>query len=470
MVKTQRSVPLPGLELTPDVMFSTDAAQIQARRQKAGDDLASWLADGTIELVEIDGQLHPLNTETGEIMEDRAAAFAALLAWASEDRNHAAGILEGQEGQPYYGSLSLWKPSLRIDPNWMETMRRRSRARAREAMHHLMNSLTPLEKVARREGWRQRLTLKLLTLTKPHHAGTTTESEVRLINKAMELLKKHRYWRGNVAGGVKGVEDALDADGPHVHIHCLILARHLDRDTLREKWRECLDEATIEAYGFGLAEDCVPHIDVRRVRRRGRESSETVSLDEALEEVTKYVTKPSAFTKPDAQGRKIPREVLLDICEVRRWPRMFETLGRARKAGKRVRKAGRDLAQAAAAALDSIHRAYSTRTLPRLPDEVGWELVEGWDHETDGPEEKRKLIVAALKVRERKGPKRARPPSWRDLLDTLPLPEWLRIMRDRVARGRRFRLKQILYMNPSAYLVTFDGRTYGLETATAGLY
>ncbi len=55
MVKTQRSVPLPGLELTPDVMFSTDAAQIQARRQKAGDDLASWLADGTIELVEIDG-------------------------------------------------------------------------------------------------------------------------------------------------------------------------------------------------------------------------------------------------------------------------------------------------------------------------------------------------------------------------------------------------------------------------------
>lgn len=471
MVKTPSQAPLPGMELTPDVMLSTEAARIQAARRRAGDELAQYLMDGTADLVEVDGQLVLMDTATGELFEDRAAAFGALLSWASEDSNHAAGILEGCEGQPYYGSLSLWKSSLRLDPNWMEAMRRRSRATARQAVRRMMDGLTDRERLARRYGWHQRLTLKLLTLTMPHHAGTTSVQEVRRLNRAMELLKKRRYWKRNVAGGVKGVEDALDADGPHVHAHLMILAHHLNREALREEWRECLDQATREAYGFGLAEDCSPFLDVRAVRRKGRASSDTVSMDEALEEVTKYVTKPASYLQPDEHGRRIPREVLLEICEVRLWPRMFELLGRARKRTKarKVRLDPKDITAAAAAALDSIRRAYSTRTLPKLPPEVGWELVEAWDPETDGPEEKRKLVIAALKARERDGPKRPRPPSWRELLDVLPLSEWLRMMRGRVARGRRFRLRQILDANPSAYLVTFDGRSYGLETAFAGV-
>ena len=122
-------------------------------------------------------------------------------------------------------------------------------------------------------------------------------------------------------------------------------------------------------------------------------------------------------------------------------------------------------ALAAAAALASIHRAYSTGELPKLAKEVTWQHVEAWDVDTDGPEEKRKLVVLALKARERDGPQRIRPPSWRDLLDTIPLSEWLSVMAERFRRGKKFRIQQLMDANPSAYLVTANGQTFGIEPA-----
>lgn len=120
-----------------------------------------------------------------------------------------------------------------------------------------------------------------------------------------------------------------------------------------------------------------------------------------------------------------------------------------------------ELAVAASAALDLIHRAYSTGEWMKLPKEVGWEWVEGWDTDLDGPEELRLAVVKALQNREREVRKRPRPPSWRDLLDTLSLPNWLACMAERFRRGKAFRIRQILEQNPNGYLVDFNGKAYG---------
>jgi hypothetical protein len=278
----------------------------------------------------------------------------------------------------------------------------------------------------------------------------------------LTLLKKRDIWRG-VAGGIKGVEDALDFEGPHVHAHLLILAGFMERPDLVEAWRDCVDLATRDAYGYGLAEDCPVVVDIRQVKRKPNGRPGVVSWEDALAEVTKYVTKPADFLKRDAQGRQVPREVLLEICEVRRWPRMFELLGRCRE---RAAKA-QERPDAAQAALVSIHRAYLTGTPLIIPPGVGWELVAGWDIEADGPDELRKSIVHALKEREKEGPTRIRPPSWRDLMDTIGLPEWLGIMAERFRRGKKFRMDQLLAANPSAFLVTFDGQAFGTEPIPA---
>lgn len=454
-MSNRKTAPIAGLEPTKEVIWSCQAAEKQETRRDIGLDLAAALLGGTLEWASIDGCPAIVNQETGEIVEDRAAAFAALLAFAADESNHVAGLLDGKEGQQYIGGTALWKPSLRIDPNWMETMRRRSRGRAASAVRRMMDGLTEGEKLAREKGWRHRLTLKLLTLTMPHVTGSTTYQETRRINRALALLKKRKEWEG-VAGGIKGVEDALDFSGPHVHAHLFILSQYHERDELAEAWRSCLDTATLEAYGFGLAEDCIPFIDLRQVKKKARpDQAEAISWAGALDEVTKYITKPSDFLKPDELGRKIPREVLLELCEVRRWPRMFELLGRARENHK-ARKG-----KAALAALDSIHRAYSAGWVPKIPHEVGWELVEAWDSELDGPEDMRKLAVLGLTSRQPKAGPKIRPPSWRDLLDQISLPEWLSIMADRFRRGKKYRLAQLLDINPNAYLLSMDGKAYG---------
>lgn len=462
-----KKAPLAGLEPTAEVLFSTDAGERQASRRESGEDLAAALLDGRLAWASTDEGPAVVNVDTGEIVEDRSAAFAALLAFAADESNHVTGALEDDHGGTYPAGAALWKSSLRLDPNWMETMRRRSRNRAHAAVKRMMEGLSQQERLARKYGWAQRLTMKLITLTMPHHAGTSSFQETQRLNRALTLLKKRQWWRRTMAGGIKGVEDALDFDGPHVHAHMLMLSTFIDRKTLASEWRECLEDATRWAYGFGLSEDFSPVLDVRQVKRKPGGRQDAVSWEDALSEVTKYVTKPADFLKRDAQGRRVPREVLIDICEVRRWPRMFELLGRCREAMARV--TSKDKALAAAAALDSIHRAYLTGQTIKVPDCLGWEVVEAWDHETDGPEEKRKMIVMALLARERAGPKVIRPPSWRDLLDQISLPEWLGIMADRFRRGKAFRIRQILDANPTGYLVTMSGQAFGCVPECLGV-
>ena len=441
---------LPGMEGHREAVRQTHPAQRQEIRQDLGRDLAETLAGSPLELVYGKEGAAIINPETGEELEDRAAAFAALLMLGAEDSNHVVGALAGEGLEPFIAGLSLWNPSLRLDPNWMEAMRRRSRKTAKGALRRMMEELPDAEKMARRYGWKQRLTLKLITLTMPHLQGRSTLEEVGRINAAMQLLRKRGAWLSQVWGGVKGVEDKLSAAGPHVHVHALVLSRFIDHGEISEAWRECVDAATRKAYGFGLAEDCPnPFVDVRQVRKRLKPGQELrkdlTDLDSALNEVTKYITKTADLTTPDAEGRRIPREWLLELCEVRRWPRMFELLGKARKPA------------AQGAALDLIHRAYLAAPGETDPLRMGWALVEAWDHDLDGPEELRLAIVEKLKKSERPPPEKRRPPSWRDLLDVLPFRDWLAHVVQSALRGRKFRIAWTLEHNPGAQLWDFTG-------------
>ena len=144
--------PLAGLELTQEVILSTDAAGKQAARRDAGLELAAALLDGPLEWVNTEDGPAVMNTETGELVEDRSAAFAALLAFAADESNHVTGLLDDGQGGTFHAGSALWKSSLRLDPNWMEVMRRRSRGRAHHAMRRMMDGLTTDEKLARQYG------------------------------------------------------------------------------------------------------------------------------------------------------------------------------------------------------------------------------------------------------------------------------------------------------------------------------
>jgi len=62
--------------------------------------------------------------------------------------------------------------------------------------------------------------------------------------------------------------------------------------------------------------------------------------------------------------------------------------------------------------------------------------------------------------------KRARPPSWRDLMDSMDLAEWLIMLRSRVEAGRRFRLRQLIEQNPTLRIIDGTGRVLVNQSPT----
>jgi hypothetical protein len=410
---------------------------------------------GTGHLLTVDGdRVGMVDTSTGELTTSwqpaRALGYAYLLALAAESRNHVAGIMDGGEKGTFSGGTALWKPSLRIDPNTAESIRRRSRKTARVQLKAMTEALPDHERVAMRKGYRWRLGWKLVTLTMPHPRGSDTFDQIKLFNRAFRLFTKGSYFN-QVYGGVKGVEDRLTASGPHVHGHFLLLSRYLDRQLWREEWKRCLDSAA-EELGYALeypSGDGLPILDVRRVvDKTGNLQHDEAGWDTALDEVSKYITKASDFLQPDASGNTIPPCVLFDLCDVSRYPRMFELLGKARKPPKPKPAEG-------GAFLDT-----SCISAGREPEPLPWK----WIQERLGLEEPeyRTLILGENQGKdpppdEDPPPKKGRVETWRELLKSLPWDQWMKTILERAERGEAFRLRWLKGNNPRLYLLDMAG-------------
>jgi len=327
------------------------------------------------------------------------------------------------------------------------------------------SSLPHHERLAMAKGYRWRLGWKLVTLTMPHPPGADTLDQLRLFNAAFRMFTKRPEW-AIVWGGCKGVEDKLTADGPHVHAHFLLLARYLDRQAWREAWKTCLDGAAARlGWALTYGPDGLPYLDVQRVvKRDGGVLSDEVSWSEALNEVAKYITKPAELLASDERGRRIPSWVLYDLCEIARWPRMFELLGRARtppvaQAPKGPTRLDTSCISAAEGLGDVMLKAgkwvqgsLGLDECERTTLILGGEGVSGGEASDPDPP-----------------PDAKRPASWREMMGTHSLEAWLAVVGERVVRGARFRLNWLRTFNPRLYLVDMTGRVRANQNCYADM-
>lgn len=427
----------------------------------------------TRQIIVDDGDVTRLvDPDTGELGDAvgprRAINYAYLLARAGEDRNHVAGTMGQGDAPDWQGGTALFKPSLRIDPNYAESMRRRSRKEAKERSKAMQEDLPHRERLAQRQGYTWRLGWKLLTLTFPHPPGMDTMTQLRLFNGAFRRLTKMDLWR-KVWGGVKGVEDRLTAAGSHVHGHLLLLMRYIDRDELRRAWKACL-EAQAEALELAPLEwkgDGLPSVDLRRVTSSRNQDAETITPEAALDEVSKYITKTTDLLEPHpTTGQTVGPDTLIGLCDVRRWPRMFELLGHAR----------REAPTPKAALLDtSCISAAGPRVAPPISDENGnqdaagrsfqWHLerVTGATWNEWGP-----VIAYELAPDDPEPPPKERArETWRDLMDRMTLVEWCRMIDARAERAAKFRLRQLQGIMPRLYLVNLAGEVVANQNLAA---
>lgn len=403
-----------------------------------------------------------VDPESGELAADmgprRAANYAYILAKASSDTNHVIGTMGSGEAPDWQGGTALYKPSLRLDPNYAESMRRRTRKEARTRVKGMEAELPPEQRWAMDSGKNWRLGWKLLTLTFPHPAGMKTVQQLKVFNGAFRRLTKMDLWQ-RVWGGVKGVEDKLTAQSAHVHGHLLLLMKFTPRPVIRQAWKDALD-AQVESMGLEPLEwkgDGLPSVDIRQVKENPGKRPEAVSWEIALDEVSKYITKTTDLLQPHpVTGAKVSAETLLELCDVRRWPRMFELLGKARSAAPTAKRAFLDTSCISAAGLPTSD-VNGNQTGLESPLALRLERIEGFSW-TSGDLDMTP-IRSNFEPDEPEPPKeRRRVDTWRELMDTERLESWCRIIDERAKKAQIFRIRQLKGTIPRLYLVDLTGK------------
>jgi hypothetical protein len=208
-------------------------------------------------------------------------------------------LINYQTGELYdgYGVLQFGSAS-RICPAYQQYASRRARKRTREKID--------AHKLTSRQDWR------FATFTLPH-LKTDVATVLKITTRAMELLKKRKFWIDNVDGAFFG-EEMTVGDGStfyfthyHVHTHVLMLGRYVYQWKLADFWTDCVEKACAE---FGVEflmrnlESNRLMVDIRSVKKYAKKHS--VTMDDALLELHKYTVKGTDF-------EKVPEKELLEI-------------------------------------------------------------------------------------------------------------------------------------------------------------
>lgn len=422
-----------------------------------------------------------VDIETGEILDSEAGEnpelfIAAMHTIASDPRFRWVGYRQGSDNRGEGNSVPLggstWEVSDRADPSYQARLKTRARKEIAKALDRGWSRLYGKKVLASR-----RYKERFVTLTAPARDYASRLEEWAFHNAALERLRETEFFKERVWGGVKNLEDP-GTDRPHVHSHSIWISLYVPQAALAWVWTGCAldafeaqdgarpgdprqdwldkgwnlsmvlkaeDQASEakkrikkaktkkdrEEWEYKLKEaqfwldsirkDCFV-VDVRLVGRGS--SPSTIERGEAIQEVCKYVTKTT-----DLLNRT--REDLLGLLTPPRAPRVFDTFGACRGT--------KEEENAILEAMRVVGEGAGSRATALLDTAAiisGADCSENAQEEGEGDGE----IPQTMK---KPPPKRKRPPSWRKLMGTLSLSEFIRVMRNRAASGSAFAMQRL---------------------------
>jgi hypothetical protein len=374
--------------------------------QRKVQDIAEYRSDRGNEIAD---RLLSVATENGSLV---ASAVAFRLQQCADKENLFVGSDMHKNDECFDATGNLFACGSRLCDSCNANRSREMRRRGRAAIQKLGSGSRDLR-------WRS------LVLTMPLMKGASVNEAIDRINDAFRRMTNRKFWKTRVKGGIKSVEFTVRADGYHVHIHLLILSEHIpvNREiqrrfarlearrklfsgNLSDELAHCLKAAGAEISGS-------PVCAVFDVRNRNLKSSgnREISLEKALQETCKYLTKSESWDK-------IPDSSLVEIAEVTRWKRMFELLGEARNGNS-------------ADVMDGITESDSKHSLVHT-----------------------KTLSNGDKL-----------PTWREALKSMSFAGWKREMIRRIRLIRAFRKEQLSESFEFASFRLLSGQTFGLESA-----
>jgi hypothetical protein len=253
-----------------------------------------------------------------ESSDPEARAVSVLILQESQPENlFVARDLHNREtGEAFDGHGTLVLAGTRLTPGSIKQVAAKARKRAQ----------TALGRVRPQSGDQ----LMFVTLTAPRLFGFDSVRTVRLFDAALVLLKKRKFFKGNVRGAIIGCEFTTGAYDTHFHYHAHMLGWM--KDGLRWKkngvhefrvhWTDCLVKAarklgegeiqmnTRDGYAVAQVKKVVP-------KQRGKE---TITREAAIAETCKYTCKGSDLAK-------IPHDRLVAFERLLYRRRLIETFG-----------------------------------------------------------------------------------------------------------------------------------------------
>jgi plasmid rolling circle replication initiator protein Rep len=235
-----------------------------------------------------------------EIEEQEPWGLAKRIWTCSERENHFVGddLHNRETGELYAGNGNLWGCGSKLCPSCVAKSSIRSRKELTLALKN--------QKLFTGESYQ----LITLTMPNPNLPLLLTRS---IMDRAWSLFRKRDYFIEKIRGGSKSEEFTITENGYHYHFHLLCVTRFLSFDKFRREWTECLQIAFSEQNlhcEFKTA-DNLAMVNIKKL------NSSANGLKGAILEVCKYVTKSDSW-------EKISEKDLLDIANVKRFPRMFE--------------------------------------------------------------------------------------------------------------------------------------------------
>ncbi len=236
-----------------------------------------------------------------EVRDMSAARLAIQLDCSVQPENQFEADGFERRGKSYSTAGQLVVPTTRISLACLK----RQGARHRRRMKATLENYKLLVGLA----------LRFYTLTMPDF-GASFEVTLDIMQDALCRLKRSKIWRENVNGAYDKIEwtgGKREEVHHHVHAHLLLAARWLQGEQLKRftaTWTRCV-RASAKAHGVAwtLPKGCSLSVKLK-----------TLTLPEMINEMTKYLAKPSDY-------ERLSGAELVEIHRVLKGRRLFNSYG-----------------------------------------------------------------------------------------------------------------------------------------------
>jgi hypothetical protein len=262
---------------------------------------------------------------------------------------------------------------------------------------------------------------RFITLTMPD-LQTDFETTIKILFRAFSLLKKRKIFTRNVTGAIYGYENTVGAaNHHHAHVHILAWSGWISQTELAAEWTDCVKTACAEIGVKCLVATSSGRmiVDIRLVRKKATGRG-AIAVEDALQEVCKYLCKGSDFDK-------LPLVELSAVERVLQHRQMVGTFGDCNARKGKAERSKPDEIYSKRDSLTSVHT-------PNINDGVKVKL-------------KRDNLVKV---------------GTRMILDG-NRAEWLKLLRRKMQERRAFRRQQLAMLYPTAKFCTLSGAAWSVD-------